>query len=65
MDLRETGCGISWTDLALDRDRWRALVNAVIKFQIPQNDGNLSSGYTIGGLSSSGKFLTRCTTGDL
>ena len=29
MDLRQAGCGgMDWIDLAEDRDRWRALVNA-------------------------------------
>jgi hypothetical protein len=33
MDLQEVGCGgIEWIDLALDRDRWQALVNAVMNF---------------------------------
>jgi hypothetical protein len=32
MDLREIGWdGMDWTDLAQDRDQWRALVNAVMK----------------------------------
>jgi hypothetical protein len=27
--------GIDWIDLAQDRDRWRALVNAVMNLQVP------------------------------
>jgi hypothetical protein len=31
MDLREIGwVGMNWTDLALDREHWRALVNTVM-----------------------------------
>ena len=30
MDFLEVGCGgMDWIDLAKDKDRWRALVNAV------------------------------------
>jgi hypothetical protein len=36
MDLRETGLnGMDWIDLAQNRDQWRALVNTVMKLQVP------------------------------
>ena len=37
MDLREVGGGcVDWMELALDRERWRALVSTVRNLRVPK-----------------------------
>ena len=41
MELQELGGGdVDWIDLAQVRDRWRALVTAVMNIRVSENAGN-------------------------
>jgi hypothetical protein len=41
MHLEDVGRGgMNWIDLAQDRDRWQAIVNAAMNLRVPKNAGN-------------------------
>jgi hypothetical protein len=47
---------VDWIGLAQDRDRWRALLDSLLKLRIPWNAGKLSSVLRTGDLSSSSQL---------
>jgi hypothetical protein len=43
---------VGWTDLAQDRDEWKAVVNTIMNLRVPSTAGKFFNSRTIGGISS-------------
>jgi hypothetical protein len=52
---------VDWIGLVHDRDKWRALVNAVMNIRIEYKASNFSGGRTTGDLSSSASSIKLVT----
>jgi hypothetical protein len=48
--------GVDWIGLTLDMDKWRAVVNAVRNFRVPQNAVNFRNGFTTIGFPRSSQL---------
>jgi hypothetical protein len=44
LDLVEIGFGVDWIDLAQNKDKWAAVVNAVMNLRVPYSAVKASSG---------------------
>jgi hypothetical protein len=51
---------VDWIVVAQNRDKWRALANAVISLAVLQNDGKLTSGYNTDGFSGISQLHRVC-----
>jgi hypothetical protein len=47
---------VDWIGLGQDSDNWTALAISEMNFRVLKNAGKLSSGYIVGGLSSSAQL---------
>jgi len=46
IDIEEVGWrSMEWIELAQERGKWRALVNAVMNLRVPSSAGNFLTGY--------------------